>query len=233
MKVRADDNMEVLVFEDDLSIVQMLTLFLERNNYRVRSAQRVYDGMCMLTDKTPNLIIMDWMLPDSTGVEAIRQIRKDSKYNTIPIIMLTAKTTEEDAIHGLNNGADDYVTKPFSSRELLARIQANLRRLSDSDELIVHQELKINTAAHEVTVNDEDINLGPTEYKLLKFFMSKPGRVFSRDRLLDDVWGGSKYIDERTVDVHIRRLRAKLEPFGYADYIRTIRGAGYIFSDPN
>ncbi len=229
---QADDVMEVLIFEDDSSIVGMLTIFLEKNGYQVRSAKRVYDGMCLLADRIPSIILMDWMLPDSSGIEAIRAIRKDPKHERIPIIMLTARTSEDDAVHGLNNGADDYITKPFSAKELLARITANLRKVSQSEEVLRMGLINLNSLAHQVSVNGENITLGPTEYELLKFFMTKPDRVFTRERLLDSVWGVSTYIDERTVDVHISRLRAKFEPYGIEDYIKTIRGAGYIFAPP-
>jgi two-component system phosphate regulon response regulator PhoB len=232
MRNQVDNEMEILIFEDDLSIVRMLTIFLEKNGYQARSAHKVYDGMCLLADRMPVLILMDWMLPDSSGIEAIRLIRKDPKYDHIPIIMLTARTSEDDTVHGLNNGADDYVTKPFSSRELLARITANLRKANESKEVIRIGLITLNSQAHQVSVSGENISLGPTEYKLLKFFMTKPGRVFTRERLLDSVWSGNTYIDERTVDVHIRRLRSRFEPYGIEDYIKTVRGAGYIFALP-
>ena len=226
------ENMEILVFEDDLSIVNMLKVFFERHKYNVRSSTTVSGGLSLLADKQPDIIIMDWMLPDRSGIEAIRQIRREHRFNSIPIIMLTAKSSEDDTIMGLNNGADDYVAKPFSSKELLARVQANLRRVPTAKDIFRVDGLEVAVESHKVAIDESEINLGPIEFKLLHFFIARQEKVFSREQLLDSVWGGNVYLDDRTVDVHIRRLRAKLEPYGYENYIKTVRGSGYIFSKP-
>jgi two-component system phosphate regulon response regulator PhoB len=226
------ENMELLVFEDDLSIVNMLKVFFERHKYNVRSSTTVSGGLSLLADKQPDIIIMDWMLPDRSGIEAIRQIRREQRFNAIPIIMLTAKSSEDDTIMGLNNGADDYVAKPFSSKELLARVQANLRRVPTAKDIFRVDGLEVDVESHKVAIDESEISLGPIEFKLLHFFIARQEKVFSREQLLDSVWGGNVYLDDRTVDVHIRRLRAKLEPYGYENYIKTVRGSGYIFSKP-
>jgi two-component system phosphate regulon response regulator PhoB len=176
---------------------------------------------------------MDWMLPDISGLELTRQLKRDPETREIPIIMVTARAEEDDRVTGLDGGADDYLVKPFSPRELLARIRAALRRTTaGEDEVIQAGELRLDTASHEVKVGKTEVVLGPTEYRLLEFFMLHPDRVYSRPQLLDRVWGGNVYIEERTIDVHIRRLRKALSPFGYDELIRTVRGSGYRFA-PN
>jgi two-component system phosphate regulon response regulator PhoB len=174
---------------------------------------------------------MDWMLPDISGLELTRQLKRDPDTKEIPVIMVTARAEEDDRVTGLDGGADDYIVKPFSPRELLARIRAALRRNSPGDdEVVAVGDLKLDQASHVVRVGNAEIGLGPTEYRLLEFFMLHPDRVYSRTQLLDRVWGGNVYVEERTVDVHIRRLRKALTPYGYDRLIRTVRGSGYRFS---
>jgi two-component system phosphate regulon response regulator PhoB len=174
---------------------------------------------------------MDWMLPDVSGLELTRQLKRDPDTREIPVIMVTARVAEDDRVTGLEGGADDYVSKPFSPRELIARIRAALRRGGASeDDVALAGLLRLDSVSHRVSVGDAEIALGPTEYRLLEFFMHHPERVYSRGQLLDRVWGGNVYVEERTVDVHIRRLRKALTPYGYDRFIRTVRGAGYRFS---
>jgi two-component system phosphate regulon response regulator PhoB len=174
---------------------------------------------------------MDWMLPDISGLELTRQLKRDPHTREIPVIMLTARVEEDDRVAGLDGGADDYIVKPFSPRELVARIRAALRRSTVAEGEVVNVgKLRLDAASHQVTVDAAEIALGPTEYRLLEFFMHHPDRVYSRAQLLDRVWGGNVYVEERTVDVHIRRLRKALTPFGYDRLIRTVRGAGYRFA---
>jgi two-component system phosphate regulon response regulator PhoB len=189
------------------------------------------EARAAIADGFPDIVLMDWMLPDISGLELTRQLKRDPQTREIPIIMVTARVEEDDRVTGLDGGADDYIVKPFSPRELLARIRAALRRsAAGEDEAIEVGDLKLDTASHEVTVAKTEVSLGPTEYRLLEFFMLHPDRVYSRTQLLDRVWGGNVYVEERTVDVHIRRLRKALEPYGYDRLIRTVRGSGYRFS---
>jgi two-component system phosphate regulon response regulator PhoB len=185
-----------------------------------------------MADRRPDLVIVDWMLPDMSGLELTRQLKRDPDTRDMPVIMLTARAAEGDKVGGLESGADDYVTKPFSPRELVARIKAVLRRTApgDADGLVRVDKLVLDPVAHRVTVGTDTVALGPTEFRLLAFMMAHPDRVFSRSQLLDRVWGGSAYPDERTVDVHIRRVRKALEAGGYDRFIQTVRGAGYRFS---
>jgi two-component system phosphate regulon response regulator PhoB len=185
-----------------------------------------------IADSRPDLLLVDWMLPDMSGLELTRQLKRDKDTQEVPIIMLTARADESDKISGLEGGADDYITKPFSPRELLARIKAVLRRSSPGgiEETVEAEGLALDQAGHRVMAGDVSISLGPTEYRLLSFFMTHPERVYSRSQLLDRVWGGNVYVEERTVDVHIRRLRKALEDQGYDRFIQTVRGAGYRFS---
>jgi two-component system phosphate regulon response regulator PhoB len=178
------------------------------------------------------LILVDWMLPDMSGLELTRLLKRDKETKEVPVIMLTARADEHDKVAGLDSGADDYVTKPFSPRELIARIAAVLRRVSpaSAEEIVDINGLKLDGSSHRVTVGDRVVTLGPTEYRLLSFFMTHPERVYTRSQLLDRVWGGNVYVEERTVDVHIRRLRKALEGFDVDQYIQTVRGAGYRFS---
>jgi two-component system, OmpR family, alkaline phosphatase synthesis response regulator PhoP len=225
----------VLVVDDEEDIVNLLAYNLEKEGYRVSKA---YDGRQALETvkkEKPDLVILDLMLPEISGIDVARAIRSDADTAGLPVIMLTAKGTELDRVLGLEMGADDYVTKPFSVRELTARIRAVLRRGSSpapEPETFSQGKLFINFSSHEVTVDGKPVELSPTEFNLLKFFTRRPGRVYTRDQILDRVWGDDFFVEPRTVDVHIRRLRSRIEDDA-ADprYILTVRGAGYKFSD--
>jgi len=223
---------KILIVEDEPAISEMIEVALVRANFEVIRADDAEEAMRLLGDVLPELVLLDWMLPGASGMEFARRIKKDELTSHIPIIMLTAKGNESDKINGLDAGADDYITKPFSPRELIARIKAVLRRTSpqNESETIEIDKLVIDTASHRIMVNDEPLELGPTEYRLLHFFMTHPERVYSRGQLLDRVWGSNVYVEERTVDVHIRRLRKALTPSGYDQYVQTVRSAGYRFS---
>jgi two-component system phosphate regulon response regulator PhoB len=221
---------KILVVEDENAIRDMLSFNLSRAGYDVRPAADGRQAREAIADGHPDLVLMDWMLPDVSGLELTRQLKRDPLTREIPIIMLTARAEEDDRVAGLEGGADDYIVKPFSPRELIARVRAALRRGTSDDETLLVGKLKLDAASHEVSVNAAEIALGPTEYRLLEFFMNHPDRVYSRAQLLDRVWGGNVYVEERTVDVHIRRLRKALTPHGYDKLIRTVRGAGYRFS---
>lgn len=221
----------ILFVEDEPAIREMVEMALTRAGYEVTSAQDTRTAMIRISDHYPDLILLDWMLPGTSGLDLARQIRKDKQTRSIPIIMLTARGAEPDVILGLESGADDYITKPFSPRELVARIKALLRRSAphSEDEVIEHHGLKLNTGSQRITAGDTEIKVGPTEYRLMLFFMTHPERVYTRAQLLDHVWGQTTYVEERTVDVHIRRLRKALEPFGLAGFIETVRGSGYRY----
>jgi len=222
---------KILVVEDERAIRDMLAFNLGRAGYDVRPVSDAREARAAIADAHPDLVVMDWMLPDISGLELTRQLKRDGETKEIPVIMLTARAEEDDRIAGLDGGADDYIVKPFSQRELLARIRAALRRSTVADgEVVSAADLKLDAASHRVSVLDAEVALGPTEYRLLEFFMHHPDRVYSRAQLLDRVWGGNVYVEERTVDVHIRRLRKALTPYGYDRLIRTVRGAGYRFS---
>jgi len=222
----------ILVVEDDAPIREMVSFTLGRNDMECVEAEDAREAQHALATALPDLILLDWMLPGMSGLDFARRLRKDELTKKIPIIMLTARSEEDDRIRGLDSGADDYLTKPFSTRELIARINAVLRRAAPGGEeqLLETGGLRIDLAAHRAFADDTPIALGPTEYRLLAYLMSHPERVYSRSQLLDAVWGGDVYVDERTVDVHIRRVRKSLESFGYNKYIQTVRGAGYRFS---
>lgn len=224
---------QILIVEDEKPIRDMIVFGLKRAGFETSEAQDCRSARARIADHRPDLVLVDWMLPDMSGLELTRQLKKDEATRELPVIMLTARTEEEDKIRGLEGGADDYITKPFSPRELLARIKAVLRRGGQGeDEGILNAgELVLNTASHRVLASEEPVSLGPTEYRLLKFFMGHPDRVYSRGQLLDRVWGGNVYVEERTVDVHIRRLRKALEPSTCDRFIQTVRGAGYRFSE--
>jgi two-component system phosphate regulon response regulator PhoB len=222
---------KILVVEDERAIRDMLAFNLGRAGYDVRPAGDGGEARAAIADSHPDLILMDWMLPDVSGLELTRQLKRDPQTKEIPVIMLTARVEEDDRVTGLDGGADDYVVKPFSQRELLARIRAALRRASVAEGEVVNAgALKLDGASHQVSVAGVEVALGPTEYRLLEFFMHHPDRVYSRAQLLDRVWGGNVYVEERTVDVHIRRLRKALTPSGCDRLIRTVRGSGYRFS---
>ena len=222
---------KVLVVEDEAAIRDMLAFNLRRAGYDVLSAATGMEARTSMVDQYPDVVLMDWMLPDISGLELTRQLKRDQETREIPVIMLTARAQEDDRVAGLEGGADDYITKPFSPRELLARIKVVLRRgAAFQDEVVSAGRLTLNTASHRVSVDDAEISLGPTEYRILHFFMHHPDRVYSRTQLLDRVWGGNVYVEERTVDVHIRRLRKALTESGYDKLVQTVRGAGYRFS---
>ncbi|MCC5860389.1 MAG: phosphate regulon transcriptional regulator PhoB [Gammaproteobacteria bacterium] len=221
----------LLIVEDEKAIREMLVFNLGRAGFTLREAVDGHSARSMVADRFPDLILMDWMLPDISGLELTRQFKRDETTREIPILMLTARAEEDDRVAGLEGGADDYIVKPFSPRELLARVNAVLRRYGGGgDALVSIGGLTLDAAGHRVSVGDEAVALGPTEYRLLSFFMQHPDRVYSRTQLLDRVWGGNVYVEERTVDVHIRRLRKALTPSGCDRLIQTVRGAGYRFS---
>ena len=219
----------VLVVEDEESIALLLQYNLEAEGFKVVSLDRGDDVEWTLSEETPDLIVLDWMLPGISGLEVCRRIRSNRETRNIPILMLTAKGEENDRIRGLKTGADDYVVKPFSVAELMARVNAILRRTNPERIASVLQVegIELDREVHRVTRNGRDVRLGPTEFRLLEFFMQSPGRVFSRTQLLDGVWGRDVYVDERTVDVHIGRLRKAINRGKEEDPIRTVRGAGY------
>jgi len=222
----------ILVVEDDAAIRDMVAFNLRRAGYSVLEAGDCQAARVQVADHRPDLILLDWMLPDASGIEFARSLGRDELTGDIPIIMLTARTTEDDKVRGLDSGVDDYITKPFSARELTARIRAVLRRAAPdagSDEVCAGQ-LTLNLASHRVLADGRPVELGPTEYRMLKFFMTHQDRVYSRAQLLDQVWGGGVYVEERTVDVHVLRLRKALAPFGCDKFVQTVRGAGYRFS---
>lgn len=222
---------QVLVVEDESSIREMIQFSLHRSGFDVTVAANAREALTAISERRPDIILMDWMMPGISGLDLTRRLRRDPVTADIPIIMLTAKVTENDKVAGLEGGADDYVIKPFSPRELAARINAVLRRASATDEhgLIRAGTLTMDTHARRVLAEGREIDIAPTEYRLLEFFMSNPGRAYSRSQLLDHVWGTGAYLEERTVDVHIRRLRKSLQPTGQCNYVQTVRGHGYRF----
>ena len=222
----------ILIVEDERPIREMIAFGLRRAGFEVSEAEDTRAARAQIADARPDLVLVDWMLPDMSGLEMTRALKKAKDTRDVPVIMLTARAEEQDKVTGLEGGADDYITKPFSPRELLARINAVLRRSSSGspDELVAAGGLQLDGAGHRVTFGDATVPVGPTEYRLLSFFMTHPERVYSRTQLLDRVWGGNVYVEERTVDVHIRRLRKALEAFSVDNYIQTVRGAGYRFS---
>ena len=223
---------QVLIVEDERPIREMIAFGLKRAGFDVREAEDCRAARAALADRRPDLLLVDWMLPDMSGLELARALKRDRETRELPIIMLTARAEEADKVAGLEGGADDYVTKPFSPRELLARINAVLRRSATHapDERVQFDGLALDQGSHRVLVGERTVPLGPTEYRMLEFFMTHPERVYTRDQLLDRVWGGNVYVEERTIDVHIRRLRKALEEFGYDRFIQTVRGSGYRFS---
>ena len=222
---------KILVVEDEQAIREMIVFHLSRAGFETLEAGDCRNARQLLADEQPDLALIDWMLPDISGLELTRMLKRDKDYEDLSIIMLTARAEERDKVSGLEGGADDYITKPFSPRELVARIQAVLRRSNGrGDETIEAGVLELDTAGHRVLSAGEEIKLGPTEYRLLQFLMTHPDRVYSRTQLLDRVWGANVYVEERTVDVHVRRLRKALSEQHADDYIQTVRGAGYRFS---
>jgi two-component system phosphate regulon response regulator PhoB len=223
---------QILIVEDEKPIRDMIAFGLRRAGFEVHEAEDCAAARASIADHRPDLLLVDWMLPDQSGLELTRAIKRSKDTEDLPVIMLTARAEEHDKVTGLEGGADDYITKPFSPRELLARINAVLRRSSaaGAGDTLEAGGLLLDTASHRVTADGQTVQLGPTEYRLLQFFMEHPERVYSRSQVLDRVWGGNVYVEERTVDVHIRRLRKALEPHGRESLIQTVRGAGYRFS---
>ncbi|MBT3527829.1 MAG: phosphate regulon transcriptional regulator PhoB [Porticoccaceae bacterium] len=222
----------ILVVDDETSIREMLVISLESAGYNVLQAENAKTAHSLVLDKHPDLILLDWMMPVTTGLELLRRLKRDEMTDHIPVIMLTAKAEESSKISGLDSGADDYIAKPFSPRELLSRIKAILRRVSREElkNTIVVGGLEFDPLEHRISIAGNLINLAPTEFRLLQFFLTHQERVYSRDQILDYVWGKNVYLDERTVDVHIRRLRKAISVAGHDEYVQTVRGAGYRFS---
>ncbi|ESS69819.1 phosphate regulon transcriptional regulatory protein PhoB [Methyloglobulus morosus KoM1] len=225
-------NINILIVEDEAAIRGMLTIVLEQAGFSPIAAAEVDSAQKILADTFPDLILLDWMLPGISGVEWARRLKKDPSYRELPIILLTARGEEEDKVRGLEIGADDYLTKPFSPKELVARIRAVLRRSGklQGGTQIVLGNLILDTEQHRLTIGEKQLDVSPTEFRLMQFFMTHPDKVFSRTQLLDQVWGRSVYIEERTVDVHIRRLRKILGDYGKEELVQTVRGFGYRFS---
>lgn len=222
---------KILIVEDEQAIRDMIVFHLSRAGYETLEAGDCKIARRLLVDEQPDLALIDWMLPDVSGLEFTRMLKRDEAYDDLSIIMLTARVEERDKVSGLDGGADDYITKPFSPRELIARIQAVLRRGGKSnEESIIAGVLELDPAGHRVAVSGSEIKLGPTEYRLLHFLLTHPDRVYSRTQLLDRVWGANVFVEERTVDVHVRRLRKALSVENANSYIQTVRGAGYRFS---
>jgi len=219
----------VLLVEDEPAQREVLAYNLEAEGYAVSRAENGEEAMLQVAEITPDLVILDWMMPLMSGIEVCRQLKTRDDTKNIPVIMLSARSEEVDAVRGLETGADDYVVKPYSLRELMARVRTQLRRSrpAASGELLIYQDITLDPERHRVTRGDQELKLGPTEYRLLVTLLEKPGRVLSRDQLLDLVWGRDIYVDTRTVDVHIARLRKALTQHGGDDPIRTVRGAGY------
>ena len=219
----------VLVVEDEAALVTLLRYNLEREGFRVAEARDGEEAMLQIAEQMPDLVILDWMLPLMSGIEVCRQLRRLPETRRLPIVMLTARGEEGDKLRGLDAGADDYVTKPFSPSELIARLRAVLRRAKPEreDETLKYQDLVMDLASHRVKRNGREVHLGPTEFRLLRHLLENQGRVFSREQLLDMVWGRDVYVEPRTVDVHIRRLRKAINNDKENDLIRTVRAAGY------
>ena len=222
----------ILVVEDEPAILELVSVNLRHAGFQVIRATSAEEAETVIRNELPDLLVLDWMLPGQSGVGFARKLRSDERSRELPIIMLTARVHEEDKVQGLDAGADDYVTKPFSPKELVARIRAVLRRRAPhlAGEAVEIGVLSLNPATHRVLADGQPIELGPTEFRLLFFFMTHTERVFSRAQLLDEVWGDHVFIEERTVDVHIRRLRAALEPSGQHERVETVRGTGYRFN---
>ena len=223
---------KILIVEDEPAIRELLAFNVAQAGFQALCAGNSESAWRQIRENKPDLILLDWMLPDTSGVVFAKQLRADADIGAVPIIMLTARGEERDKVLGLEAGADDYITKPFSPRELMARIRAVLRRHipQTPDEAVTAGGLELLPVAHRVSAGDAEIGLGPTEFRLLRFFMTHAERVYSRTQLLDQVWGTQVFVEERTVDVHIRRLRAALEPVGMDGLIQTVRGSGYRFS---
>ncbi|CAA0091042.1 Phosphate regulon transcriptional regulatory protein PhoB [BD1-7 clade bacterium] len=228
--------MKILIVDDETAIRDMIRMGLEMSGFDCIEAGDIHEAFTLVHDSKPDLVLLDWMLPGGSGLELLRRLRRDEISQATPVIMLTAKTSEDNKIQGLEVGADDYIAKPFAPRELVARINAVLRRTSQAsnEDIIEVDGVRLDNVSHRVTVDNENVKMGPTEYKLLNFFMTHQDRVYTRGQLLDHVWGSNVYVEERTVDVHIRRLRKALQSSStgndYGQLVQTVRGAGYRFS---
>lgn len=227
----------ILIVDDEAAIRDMVGITLDLAGFTSISAANAHDAHISVIDNKPDLILLDWMLPGGSGIELARRLRRDEITTNIPIIMLTAKASEDNKVQGLNEGVDDYVTKPFSPRELVARIKTVLRRINgkQKDKALRVFDLQLDPTSHRISIEDKPVEMGPTEFRLLKFFLVNQEKVFSRDHIQDSVWGGNVYLEERTIDVHIRRLRKALSSvedtsIDYSRLIQTVRGAGYRFS---
>ena len=222
----------ILLVDDEAAIRDMLSIALEAADYNVLQAENAQQAHAVIIDRCPDLVLLDWMMPGTTGLELLRRLKRDELTEKLPVIMLTAKAEEDNKISGLDAGADDYIAKPFSPRELISRVKAVLRRIGREElkEPIHVGDMVFDPIGYRVNIGSQPVNLGPTEYRLLQFFLTHQERVFSRDQILDYVWGGNVYLDERTVDVHIRRLRKAISVAGHDNYVQTVRGAGYRFS---
>lgn len=223
---------QILVVEDESGIRQLIKDALDGHGYDIVMCNNALTAKATLAKQTPDLAIVDWMMPQISGIELIRSLRASAETSNLPIIMLTARSSEDDTIEGLDAGADDFISKPFSPRELLSRVQAALRRATghQSTRVLRHGDLKVDLDALRVTVKDDTMPLGQTEFKILQFMLTNPNRVFSREQLLDSIWGINNFVEERTVDVHILRLRKALRAHGINKLIETVRGAGYRLS---
>ena len=221
----------VLIVDDEAAIREMISVALQMAGYRCLEADNAQNAHAIVVDHQPDIILLDWMMPDVSGIELARRLKRETAYADIPIIMLTARSEEDNKIQGLEAGADDYITKPFSPRELIARLKAVLRRTATAgiDESIEIEGLRLDPGSHRVSSGDTELEFGPTEFRLLQFFMTHPERAYTRSQLLDHVWGGNVYVEERTVDVHIRRLRLALGT-QHEHLVQTVRGTGYRFS---
>ncbi len=224
-------DIKVLIVDDEEAIREMISVALELAGFQWIEAENAQVAHSRIVDERPDLILLDWMLPGVSGIELARRLKRDEATGEIPIIMLTAKSEEDNKIQGLDAGADDYITKPFSTRELISRINAVLRRAQgDRTKQILVNGLALDPVSHRITADERPVEMGPTEYRLLEFFMTHQDRAYSRAQLLDQVWGGNVYVEDRTVDVHIRRLRKALAPYKYDHLVQTVRGTGYRFS---
>lgn len=226
-----DTNL-ILIVDDELAIREMIKTTLELSGFQCLEASNCIKAHEMIYEKKPELVLLDWMLPGVSGIEFARRLRREEGYAELPIILLTAKVDEENKLQGFSAGVDDYITKPFSTRELIARVNAVLRRSSVKKrrKTLVVQSLELNPVSQRVTIDGNVLSMGPTEYRLLEFFMSHQDRAYTRCQLLDQVWGNNVYVEDRTVDVHIRRLRKALEPHHCDKFVQTVRGTGYRFS---
>jgi two-component system phosphate regulon response regulator PhoB len=223
---------QILVVEDEIAIQELIALNVRQAGHRPTLAADAEEGLARVQQSLPDLILLDWMLPGMSGIDFLRRLRANGRTQSIPVIMLTARAEEQDKLLGLEHGADDYITKPFSTRELNARIKAVLRRRAPqmTEDRVEFGDLVLDPSTHRISANGADIAVGPTEFKLLHFFMTHPERVYSRTQILDQVWGDHVFIEERTVDVHIRRLRSALNSTGHDRLLQTVRGSGYRFT---